>query len=1076
MSLSRRCRRVLRLCLPSALFLVCASNVQPKQLPIKTYTLADGLAHDRVKRIVRDSRGFLWFCTADGISRFDGYQFLTFDSRQDLPNPSTNDLLETRAGVYWIATNGAGIARLDPSPDTSVQGRSRVTPVTAGDQNQSLFKIYTVGDQASTNRVNVLFEDRQGRIWAGTDGGLFQMDPSSGGETFAPVDLNLADGSDFRGNIWEIEEDQQQNLWFATTRGLWFRRPDGRIVQYGAPAVINQNIHALSIDREGRIWAGYQGGVLVFKPDQTSGKVTEQNARWQEITWSQRSHEDTRVRLPEAPGEALRYTTAEGLPSAVVHAIYQADDGVMWIGTASGLAEFDGGRFSTYTGLPKVNDSTLISFAEDRDGNLWIGTYSNGALKLARNGLTSFGKSDGLEGDITQIDHIFETPEGELGIITDDARLYDFDGMRFTPIQPRLAAGAGGINHVMQDRAGDYWISTTSGLYQFPPVRYLRDLARTAPKAVYTASTESNSNNIRFAFEDSRGDIWIGTNGRGLISRWERSTGTIHRYQESDGVPRGRTIDITEDQGGTIWFSVREGGLVRYRDGHFRRFTAAQVPDGYDILGLFPDHAGRLWLAINSVGLVRIDQTEAEQPRITTYTIAQGLSSNGVRQVTENQLGQIYVATARGIDRLDPATGHVKHYSTADGLAGNETITAYRGRQGILWFGSSLGLSRLEPASERKDPPPVFISGLQVSGIPYRLSPLGETRIEGLVFEPGQRQFQLSFFALGESLRYQYFIEGLSQNWSVPTEQRTLTLNLAPGGYRISLRAVSGDGGLSSVPATISFTILRPVWQRWWFIGLGTLLMATLLFAFYRYRMARLQEVNMVLVEAKLAEERLRKSKEERLRELELVRERIASDLHDDIGSSLTQISLLSEVVNQRIDGSNEGVRRPLMMIANSSRELIDAMSDIVWAINPQKDHVSDLSQRMRSLISELSTFSSIRFNFRTLPLETDLPLGANLRREIFLIFKESVNNIVKHSGATKAEMEFRVEKNQLFLRLRDNGRGFDLNEESDGHGLISMRTRAEAFGGKLELVSVPDQGTTVTLQASLEEQSMRVL
>jgi ligand-binding sensor domain-containing protein len=686
---------------------------------------------------VRDSRGFLWFYTADGISRFDGYRFVTFDSRQGLPNPSTNDLLETRAGVYWIATNGAGIARLDPSSDATVQNHSRVTPVSPGDQNQSLFKIYAVGDQTSTNRVNVLFEDRQGRIWAGTDGGLFQMDPGSGSETFTRVDLALADSSDFRGNIWQIEEDQQQNLWFGTMRGLWHSRPDGRVVQYRAPAVAPR--YPRVYDREGRIWAGSPDGVLIFKSDQMAGKVTEQNPRWQEIAWSQRSHEDTRVRLPEAPGEALRYTTAEGFPSEGVHAIYQADDGRMWIGTERGLAELAMGGSAK---LP-VCRSRLYSdrLWRDRDRNLWIGTYS-GPLKLARNGLTYFGKSDGLEGDITQIDHIFETPEGELGIIT-DARLYNFDGLRFTPIQPRFGAAAGRINHVMRDRAGDYWISTSSGLYQFPPVRYLRDLARTAPKAVYTASTESKGGSIRFAFEDSRGDIWIGTTGARLVSRWERATGTIYRYQESDGVPRGTTLDITEDRGGTIWFSVRDGGLVRYRDGRFSRFSAAQVPAGYDILGLFPDQAGRLWLAINGAGLVRIDQTEADQPSITTYTIAQGLSTNAVRNIIENQLGQIYIATTRGIDRLDPATGHIKHYSTADGLAGNETITVYRDRQDTLWFGSSLGLSRLEPAPERRDPPPVFISGLQVSVFPPAFA-FKQTRIEGLVFEPGQRQFPAS--------------------------------------------------------------------------------------------------------------------------------------------------------------------------------------------------------------------------------------------------------------------------------------------------------------------------------------------
>jgi signal transduction histidine kinase len=180
----------------------------------------------------------------------------------------------------------------------------------------------------------------------------------------------------------------------------------------------------------------------------------------------------------------------------------------------------------------------------------------------------------------------------------------------------------------------------------------------------------------------------------------------------------------------------------------------------------------------------------------------------------------------------------------------------------------------------------------------------------------------------------------------------------------------------------------------------------------------------------------------------------------------------LSEVVNQRIDRSDDGVTRPLAMIANSSRELVDSMSDIVWAINPEKDHLSDLTQRMRSLISELLTFSSIKFSFLALPLDIDLPLGANLKREIFLIFKESVNNVVKHSGASEAEIECRVDRHQLFLRVTDNGTGFDPAQENEGHGLISMRVRAEGIGGKFEMTAGMGKGTTVILRAPLEEET----
>jgi signal transduction histidine kinase len=222
--------------------------------------------------------------------------------------------------------------------------------------------------------------------------------------------------------------------------------------------------------------------------------------------------------------------------------------------------------------------------------------------------------------------------------------------------------------------------------------------------------------------------------------------------------------------------------------------------------------------------------------------------------------------------------------------------------------------------------------------------------------------------------------------------------------------------------------------------------------------------------ERKRAEEELRRTREARAIELERVRKRIASDLHDDIGSSLTQISLLSEVVNQRLAGRDGAVAQPLAQIANSSRELVDAMSDIVWAINPQKDHLSDLTQRMRTLTSEVSTACGINVRFRAPEVDEDLPLGANLRREVFLIFKESINNIVKHSGATEAEVEFRFDQDQLFLRVRDDGHGFDLAQENEGHGLVSMRSRAKDMGARLEMQSSIGKGTIVILTVPLSE------
>jgi PAS domain S-box-containing protein len=217
--------------------------------------------------------------------------------------------------------------------------------------------------------------------------------------------------------------------------------------------------------------------------------------------------------------------------------------------------------------------------------------------------------------------------------------------------------------------------------------------------------------------------------------------------------------------------------------------------------------------------------------------------------------------------------------------------------------------------------------------------------------------------------------------------------------------------------------------------------------------------------ERKQAAEALQRSREERLRELERVRRRIATDLHDDIGSSLTQISIMSEVAQNREDGENAPA---LSKIANASRELIDAMSDIVWAINPQKDHLSDLKQRMRRFAADVLTARNIELDFRAPLDETDIALGANIRREVFLIFKETVNNLVKHSNSTRAQIDFRIADGHLLLSVSDNGQGFDTNGESEGHGLMSIRERTAALGGTIEVTSERGRGTMTSLHVPL--------
>jgi len=266
--------------------------------------------------------------------------------------------------------------------------------------------------------------------------------------------------------------------------------------------------------------------------------------------------------------------------------------------------------------------------------------------------------------------------------------------------------------------------------------------------------------------------------------------------------------------------------------------------------------------------------------------------------------------------------------------------------------------------------------------------------------------------------------------------------NLRPGRYRFLVRSVNADEVASERPATLTFRILPPIWQRWWFITLAVLGVGLIGAAIIRNRVARLIE-------------------------LERVRTRIASDLHDDIGSGLTRIAILSEVARHQVS-KEAPVGHPLAAIAGASRDLVDSMSDIVWAINPNKDHLRDLIQRMRRFASDLFTARQIEFSFSAPGEEQALKIGADLRRQVFLIFKEAVNNIARHSACTEAQIEMRIENRWLTVRVADNGPGFDPAQISEGQGLASMRARAKELGGELQVTSNDGQGTTILLNVPL--------
>ena len=597
------------------------------------------------------------------------------------------------------------------------------------------------------------------------------------------------------------------------------------------------------------------------------------------------------------------------------------------------------------------------------------------------------------------------------------------------------------------------------GLFRYGKAARIEEVINARAIARYTTEDGLPTNNLGSIYEDRRGDLWlpVSVDSKTRMVRWERATGKFHVYSSADGLPDELfPTSFGEDNGGNLWVGFMQGGIACFRDGRFTLFGAADGVPGGDIRQLLHDSQGRIWIVSSNGGLGKIEDTSAERPQITLYTTADGLASNAILYIAEDRANRFYVATNRGLNYIDFNTGGIKRFTTNDGLANDQVDIIFRDSRGAFWFGTVTGVSRLLTQNEPKqNPPPIFINALKIAGESRRISEVGETDIGGLELATGQNQIEINFgslsFGAGILIRYQYRLEGADADWQSPTAQRTVNYaNLAPGDYRFLVRAVNGEGVSSLLPAVIEFKVLAPVWQRWWFLTLAAMLAALAVYSIYRYRVARLIEV-------------------------ERIRTRIASDLHDDIGSNLTKIGILSEVVHQQMNGAEKSVAEPISTIARISRESVTSMSDIVWAINPRRDSLRDLVSHMREFAGEMLANRDIEFEFHAPSSDVYLKLGADVRRTVFLIFKEAVNNIVRHADCSKTDIELRIEGAHLVLEVADDGRGFDRAEDGAGNGLLSIERRAAAAGGTVEIVSRKSSGTKITLCLPVKRSKLRV-
>jgi signal transduction histidine kinase len=422
----------------------------------------------------------------------------------------------------------------------------------------------------------------------------------------------------------------------------------------------------------------------------------------------------------------------------------------------------------------------------------------------------------------------------------------------------------------------------------------------------------------------------------------------------------------------------------------------------------------------------------------------------------EDAQGSLWVSTNKGIARFIPRTGQFHTFDVRDGLVQNEfnAGACHQGRSGRFYFGGVSGLVVFRPGEVRTNtvPSPVVLTDFRKLNQTVALdSTITERRVIRL--KPRDYLFILEFAALNfrrpDQNRYKYRLENNDPTWiDAGNRREAYYTNLDPGTYTLRVRATNNDGIVSQLAMPLTIVVEPPWYQTWWFRVLGSWGVFGVLFFAYRVRVRQL-----------LAMER--------------VRHGIARDLHDDMGSTLSSISILSQLARDHQQHQRpEQANRLLEQIGDSSRRMLDAMDDIVWAINPAHDSLDDVTARMRRFASEILESRGIDFTFRVAPSVQGLRLDMQARREFFLLFKEAVNNLAKYAQAGQAAITLSYQRHQLILTVKDDGVGFDPKApaQGGGNGMANMQARAAALKGKLSIQTAPGQGTRLELSLPLDD------
>jgi signal transduction histidine kinase/ligand-binding sensor domain-containing protein len=957
-----------------------------------------------------------------------------------LPDNSIAGLGQGPDGFLWVATDG-GLLRFDGAR----------------------FQEFSRPLEGVPNRViRALLLDRRGRIWLAMDRGAVIC----AGATSAHVFTGRDGLPDLRASV--LTEDGEGAIWVGYGSGNVVCRIKEHTVsrfgpREGLPAGSGTWVAA---DLQGRLWFARGRAVGSFNDGRFQNLLTTESVMtritpsrkggvWilsgQRLSKFQAGRELQKLgKLPERGTE----------PSVLL----EDHEGTLWLGTrAHGLFRYDG------TVIEPVGSShpEITSLTEDREGNIWVGTRGGGLNQVRARTLELI--NTGLERSFEGIRSLCEDKSGTLWLVTQNGSVVHQQSNNWATLNTVSGRPGGHAACVAAGAQGGVWIGTRDrGLYFFDTNRF----------STWSSANGLASDAVRSLLVSLVGDVWIGTDSpRRLQCLHEREFITFPLP------PQARSIRaMTEDAAGNIWAATADGRLLRANVQGVVDQTTNLMQRPLSIRSLHSTPDGTVWIGYANWGLGRFKN--GNFCRITTQ---QGLNDDYISQMTSDRRGSLWLAGNHGLFRANiealaaVAEGGASHvrslvYGRAEGLPSlqasyDNSPGALCGRDGQLRFPMRTGLLVVHPESIRDnpEPPPVLLERVVIDGqlaaiydgySPLREVPSGIVDLHDgaprIQLPPGHRKVEFQFTALSltapENVHFRYRLESVDESWVEAGAARQASYARLPAGdYQFRVSACNNAGIWNEKGAALGFIVLPFFWQTWWFRAASWGCFALVVAGSVLFVASRRYRVKLRALEQQAA--------------LDRERARIAKDIHDDLGGSLTQVTMLLELA-LRDRATPDKLSGHVQQGLGTARQMIKSLDETVWAINPRNDSLPHLVNYIGKYTQRFLSTADIRCRLDLPEHPPEIAMTAEIRHNLVLVLKEALNNVVRHARATEVSLRIETTENHFELSLQDNGCGFEAAngaaDDSQADGLRNMEQRMKDMGGSFE-AQTSAQGTRVT-------------